>query len=80
MDPETQGQHEAALLALGGVGPCLATLDRQTKVVAVGAHGVDAPAQVVGPAGGERIEQLAVQLRSYPCSTTSGPPSPARRL
>ena len=47
VDAQAQGQRQAALLALGGVGPGLPALDRQAQVVAVRAHGVDAPAQVV---------------------------------
>ena len=47
VDAEAQRQGQAALLALRGVRPGLPPVDRQQQVVAVRAHGVDAPPQVV---------------------------------
>ena len=57
--PDPQGQGQAALLALGGMGPGLPPFEGQHEIVAVGPDGVDAPAQVVGPVRRQRIEQLA---------------------
>ena len=48
VDPDAQGQGQAALLALGGVGPGLAPVQGQQEIVAVGPHRVDAPPEVVG--------------------------------
>ena len=60
VDAQPQGQGQAALLPLRGVGPGLAALEHQDEFVAVRADRVHAPPQVVVPAGRERVEEVAL--------------------
>ena len=76
---QAQGQGQAALLALRGVGPGLPPVDLEEEVVPVGPHRVDAPAQVVlagtrpGRPAGRRPSCAGSAARREPRS-----PAPAR--
>ncbi len=77
---QAEGECQAALFALGRVRSGLPPVDRQNEVVAVGTHGVDAPAQVVSPGWrpGRRGGRRPSCVRSA-APPGLGPRHPARR-